>query len=328
MEYTMWERTPLKWHKFLTYVALPLSTALSIFLLIVYVRDMVLYHWMWDETMAVLSWLDIYYAIARSVLSVVALLGCLPKRRRWYGPKCVIALLFLSAAYSMLCAILYSLFDTPQDMIYQRFDIIVSCSVTGILTFLYYKKRKRLFSLGAIQSKTCKVGSSVEAQNVLAKSNEKEPENSVELLINIQNDNESKQSNDSVILQRGKTLSFWVVIVLAVLCVICIIVSAFSFFSLQVKSEQLEEAQTLLRISEKNYDSLSERYGSIRAQKDAMQSELNFWENSAVIVTQYGEKYHTYGCQYVEGKAYWIYNVEAAIDYGYTPCSACNPPRP
>lgn len=331
MEYTMWENTPLKWHKFLTYVALPLSTALSILLLIVYVRDMVSHHWMWDGTMTALSWLDIYYAIARSVLSVVALLGCLPKRRRWYGPKCVIALYFSAAAYSLLCAILYSHFGTPQDMIYQQFGTIVSCSVTGILTFIYYKKRKRLFSLGVIQSKTYKAGGLVEAKNILSESNEEEPENSVELLMKIQNDNESKRSDTSIINQppkKGKTVPFWVVIVLAVLCVVCAIVSAFSFFSLQLKSEQLEETQTLLGMSEKNYDSLSERYGSVKAQKDAMQSELNFWENSAVIVTQYGEKYHTYGCQYVEGRTYWIYNVEAAISRGYEPCSVCNPPRP
>lgn len=56
------------------------------------------------------------------------------------------------------------------------------------------------------------------------------------------------------------------------------------------------------------------------------QDELNFWRNFAVIVTEYGEKYHTYGCQYIENKNFWIYNIDAAIGMGYEPCSVCNPP--
>jgi len=347
MEYTMWENTPLKWHKFLTYVALPLSTALSILLLIVYVRDMVSHHWMWDETMTALSWLDIYYAIARSVLSVVALLGCLPKRRRWYGPKCVIALYFSAAAYSLLCAILYSHFGTPQDMIYQQFGTIVSCSVTGILTFIYYKKRKRLFSFGAIQSKTYKTGCLAEAKNILSESNEEEPENSVALLLKIQNDNQSKQSNASVINQppkKGKTVSFWVAIILGIVCAICVIVcivvvlnSTHQISSLQAENEKLkgdvEYQRNFRNDAEKENrelrEELTDMNNSLRPLSSRLEEvlpEYYFYHDGAVIVTEYGTKYHTYGCQYLDGKTYWIYNVELAVYEGYTPCSVCNPP--
>ena len=86
--------------------------------------------------------------------------------------------------------------------------------------------------------------------------------------------------------------------------------------------------QTELDVIEENYERLKEQYNDIRSQKNEMQSELNFWQDHAVIVTEYGEKYHTYGCQYIKGRDFWIYNVEAAIGMGYTPCSVCNPPRP
>lgn len=57
-----------------------------------------------------------------------------------------------------------------------------------------------------------------------------------------------------------------------------------------------------------------------------MSDELEFWREYAVIVTTTGEKYHTYGCQYIYGRNFWIYNIDAAIQRGYESCSVCNPP--
>lgn len=59
--------------------------------------------------------------------------------------------------------------------------------------------------------------------------------------------------------------------------------------------------------------------------KDA-NSELDFWQECAVIVTVEGKKYHRYGCYYTDNRSFWIYNVEAAIGKGYEPCLVCNPP--
>ena len=55
----------------------------------------------------------------------------------------------------------------------------------------------------------------------------------------------------------------------------------------------------------------------------SMKNELDFYENNAVIVTIDGEKYHKYNCQYILGKNYYIYNIEAAEYYGYEPCDIC-----
>ena len=54
-----------------------------------------------------------------------------------------------------------------------------------------------------------------------------------------------------------------------------------------------------------------------------MKNELDFYENNAVIVTIDGEKYHKHTCQYILGKNYYIYNIEAAEHYGYEPCDIC-----
>lgn len=56
---------------------------------------------------------------------------------------------------------------------------------------------------------------------------------------------------------------------------------------------------------------------------DADWDELYWWRDHAVIVTTAGEKYHTYDCQYVRDREFYIYNVELAIGKGYTPCSVC-----
>lgn len=53
------------------------------------------------------------------------------------------------------------------------------------------------------------------------------------------------------------------------------------------------------------------------------EDELYFWRKSAVIVTTTGEKYHTYGCYHIEGRRYWIYNIELAKSKGYTACLDC-----
>ncbi len=54
-----------------------------------------------------------------------------------------------------------------------------------------------------------------------------------------------------------------------------------------------------------------------------LRNELEFYRDNAVIVTESGEKYHKYGCYHLLGSRYYIYNVELAESFGYTPCSDC-----
>lgn len=56
------------------------------------------------------------------------------------------------------------------------------------------------------------------------------------------------------------------------------------------------------------------------------ESKANFLDNYIVLTTRTGKKYHRYDCQYVTGKSFWAYNVNAAAST-HSPCSVCCPPE-
>lgn len=56
---------------------------------------------------------------------------------------------------------------------------------------------------------------------------------------------------------------------------------------------------------------------------DEIGDEYEFFHDYAVIVTTTGSKYHHYGCYHIEGRRYYIYNIENAEAKGYTPCLDC-----
>ena len=68
---------------------------------------------------------------------------------------------------------------------------------------------------------------------------------------------------------------------------------------------------------------LEETNDNLRAEDERNSEELEFWQESAVIVTTDGKKYHHYGCGHIEGRDYYIYNIEKAEAMGYTPCLDC-----
>ena len=59
----------------------------------------------------------------------------------------------------------------------------------------------------------------------------------------------------------------------------------------------------------------------------AISDEYHFYHDHAVIVTESGSRYHSYGCYHLNYDSFWIYTVEAAKVEGYTPCKDCNPPQ-
>ena len=56
-----------------------------------------------------------------------------------------------------------------------------------------------------------------------------------------------------------------------------------------------------------------------------LESKLKFYEKYIVVVSDDGTKqYHTYGCSKFDGSSFWAFNIDAAVDKGYSPCSYCN----
>ena len=94
--------------------------------------------------------------------------------------------------------------------------------------------------------------------------------------------------------------------------------------------QYIENKQTVKTLNDKVNSELSLN-ADLRQQRDAesikfgsKEIELAFWDKSAVIVTETGKKYHHYGCYHLNDcKSIWIYNIEAAVSRGYTPCLDC-----
>ena len=128
--------------------------------------------------------------------------------------------------------------------------------------------------------------------------------------------------------KKAKTI--FVFIFILVLIIFAAVVSAL-FIQEQNKSIELQnqiyELDSEMSRLEKQYSMVKNARDNVIKTRDLMKEELDFWQNHAVIVTEYGEKYHTFGCQYIKGSSFWIYNSEAAKSKGYEPCSVCKPPK-
>lgn len=62
----------------------------------------------------------------------------------------------------------------------------------------------------------------------------------------------------------------------------------------------------------------------LESKEDVYEIYLVALLDHAVFVTEYGEKYHRFGCHYIiDSDKFWIYNVENAKVQGYDACSYC-----
>lgn len=101
-------------------------------------------------------------------------------------------------------------------------------------------------------------------------------------------------------------------------------------------SSQLSEKDAQIQELNKTIDSKSERinqlkksYENDQSRLDEANEKLNFYERYSAIVVGGTGYYHTYSCYRVSvalarGDSFRIYNVSAAEDNGYYPCSRCH----
>lgn len=330
MEYTMWENTPLKWHKLLTLLILPLGAVLNICQAIILLGNVQ----NWTGILIPLGCIDLVRFAGCSVLSVIAIIGCIPSRRRWYGPQCAVALYVVLGGFSVLNVILGVAIKFTSDFLIQNAVNAVCFFIVAALMTIYYRKRRRLFSgPKAGRPVAQKIPAEMPAPVQTEPPEQEEPENSLELLAQIQTEAEKMYEAESGTPKAGavkKGVPIWVV---ALLGTGCVILSVLCITIWTWAGNKVEELETLNHQLETNYQtekniekSLSERLDRLSEIMSERDEERIFWKDYAVIVTEAGEKYHTYGCQYIQGRDFWIYNIDAAIGMGYEPCSTCNPP--
>ena len=86
-------------------------------------------------------------------------------------------------------------------------------------------------------------------------------------------------------------------------------IGVFAFYNYRVYNTQYHEW-----LSERNELALKIRECSEKA---------DVLDENVVFVTESGDRFHSYGCQYIRGKSTTHWFVEDAIREGYLPCSVC-----
>lgn len=152
---------------------------------------------------------------------------------------------------------------------------------------------------------------------------------SLELLAQLRDECEEKEEKNKNELSKKRSPGIALKVFCALLVVVCFSLG-FICFNLEMKIQEIEKSIEQKDKSIEDYQNklnyLEDRAQYYMDQNNLYAMELDFWESSAVIITETGSKYHTYGCQYVNYDSFMIYNVAAAVAYGYEPCSVCNPP--
>ena len=316
MVYTMWENTPLKWHKFLTFFLLPLGAILNVCQAILAISDIQ----NWTGILIPVNIIDLIRFIVCAILGITAIYGCLPSRRRWYGPKCAIilyAVLSVYSIYNIVAAYLLNVADS--EFISRSIANLISFSLTSGLMYIYYKKRRLLFSNSNISPQQRHVKHVTEIQ-----CSKSEPENSVELLMEIQNDNEiDRKQSEEVKLRKKLKRARILLLIFAGLFTISLVETIYLWSSYHAHAQTYYEAgyndgKAAVGISSNSNYNIQERL-------DLMREEGI--KNTVVYVSDQGEKYHAKGCRYLRD-GYSSLRLEEAVDKDYPPRSVRNPPRP
>jgi len=145
-------------------------------------------------------------------------------------------------------------------------------------------------------------------------------ENSVDLLSRILDEAKEEMNHQKKEPPKRKKSKLW-----AVFFAISIFLFADCIFLLISNWIDHENLQSQVETLQKRYQTASTARDKYMEQAEAAKDELSFWRENAVIVTEEGEKYHTYGCQYIADRKATILFYETAESKGYTPCSVCLP---
>lgn len=136
--YTLWEQTPLKWHKFLTYIVGPLSLLVGVSSL-TQTLDMI------EGSVTWVFAIDFAYALARILLGLFMVLGGRKSARKRYAPICSVLLYLVNGGYCLYYVGVAAYFNILIDQIPSQIITATLFLATAGLTVYYYSKRKALF---------------------------------------------------------------------------------------------------------------------------------------------------------------------------------------
>ena len=320
--YTIWAQTPLKWHKFITYVALPIH------IIVLLPRIPSIWSALMDLSRTGMEWVGLIDAICAFLslgLCVGAIWGNLARNHLWSGPLCVIGLYLLETLYSAFIAILSLLLHLGETEVWSYAVHSFSYLIGSVLVFVYYRKRRLLFRPMPSASRH-----QTAAAHVSLSSTSTPPEDPWEQAAPSSPERRVYSPLDPPEPRTPHYAPLWLVVLLGVLCLLL----GFLCLTAGSRAYRLAEENIDLKARVADYvdtiDHKNERFAVVRKSlEDALdriqwlEDELDFWNFSAVIVTESGTKYHHHGCPHISGRDYYIYNVELAKYYGYEPCQTC-----
>lgn len=285
--YDRWDKAPMRWHYWTIFFLLPITALITISSIIVYRH------------------LGPLYIAAGVIIALTAILAVVfSAMKKWVGPLLIMAVYIENLACCFAQLILLSI-NQQYDQISSVVGTIIAYAIYIGANIIYYKKRMGLFK----KFKTNK--------SMKSKKENQYQENSVDLLQEIMEHKEEpkKPSRIPMIL-----LSILSGVLSAALITVCVL----WWYQNQIASSNIEALQEELEDLEVRYDARGEILEDVREDRSEMMEENNFYRRHACIVTESGEKYHRYGCQYLSDiTSFWIYNTEAAESKGYEPCSNC-----
>lgn len=119
----------------------------------------------------------------------------------------------------------------------------------------------------------------------------------------------------------------WARVVMIVMAIAIVAFSVLSIYQHNNNHTLQQEVAQLEKEVQKNKSLLSireKRITELKKEVDENSELLRLIDTSVVFVEDDGTNlYHKYGCYRFKGSRFWVFNVEAARDYGYYACANC-----
>ena len=312
------ETAPLIYHSIFLWIALPLSVITNTIAAISSFNS--LYE---DPALFAFVLFDLICEASLAVMSAITFWGLRNwKPYSWYTIQISNVVVFI---YNMIVIGLYSLSGALSfdDILGQIANITIA-----ILVSIYYWKRKGIFFSQNVPVAEMEISAAEETAAASVPEHEETSAATQEAAAEPSQPTPppAAQPTPEVQPEKKSTPSRSFIICILVMCV-SLCTNAYLAYQCSALKTEVSDKEFLLTQAEYRERRKLEEIKRYQNNLGAISDEYNFYHDYAVIVTESGSRYHSYGCYHLNYDSFWIYNVEAAKSEGYTPCKDCNPPQ-
>lgn len=312
------ETAPLLYHSIFLWIALPLSVITNTVAAISSFNS--LYE---DPTLFAVCLFDSICALSLAVMSAISFWGLRNwKPYSWYTIQISNIAVFI---YNMIVIGIYSISGafSFNDISQQLASITVA-----ILVSIYYWKRKGIFFSQNVPVAEMAISAAEETSAASVPEHEETTADTQEAAAEPSQPTPppAAQPTPEVQPEKKSTPSRSFIICILVVCV-SLCANAYLAYQCSTLKTEVSDKEFLLTQAEYRERRYLEEIKRYQNNLGAISDEYHFYHDHAVIVTESGSRYHSYGCYHLNYDSFWIYNFEAAKSEGYTPCKDCNPPQ-